>query len=123
MQGQDLGCQLLGVVVPLLTTLPALRTERANTAAIVNALATLRPLQINSPPSQQDFITMQNYANTLRNNLMAAVNNEQTVFSTISQGLLFQIVLGAASQPAGLGGNNLLIPLVLVMALGGSFGA
>ena len=121
--GQDMNGQLIAVLIPLMTTLPALRNSKANLGTLINSLTTMQPLApLTGPPTQADVNNMITYSNNLRANLLAACNNDQAVFSSISQGMLFQILIGAMGNSNSMGGTNMMLMLILVMALGGSFG-
>lgn len=121
-QQPDMNGQLLSIIIPMLTTMPALRASKTTTQSIISTLTELTPpAPIVGQPTQTDYNNLLTYANSIKSSVLQAVNNDQSVFSAISTSMLFSIVLPSLSNPYSMGGTNTMMMLVLFMAFGGIF--
>lgn len=119
--GQDMNNNLISFIIPLLTTLPGLRTGQ-NTAATLKANLQALPVPPALLPAQvvmgTDYNKLLDYANGIKTAVSGAFDNDNNTYNILRQGILLQVITQMAS-----GGNNQNTALFLVLALafGGGF--
>jgi hypothetical protein len=121
--GAPMDNSFITALIPLLLTLPGLRTGQVNAQALQTALAAITPpaaLQ-GGPPSQLDFNALLDYTKKIKDTLVNTLGNDTTVFSSLRQGALMQAMFGMMGGGGGGGGNNAMLFFVLAFSLGGGF--
>lgn len=115
--GGDSG--LLGLLLPIITTLPAVKNGQAVADQLKTQLAALpEPPQIVGQPTATDYNKLLSYATSVKNAVAQTVGNDSTVFAAIRQGILLQTLTGLFS---GGGGQNQSLLVILLLAFGGGF--
>lgn len=121
-QPQQSNMDLASMLIPVLVTLPALKSAKVNFATIQQNLSNLPiPADILGNPTAADYNALKNAVAGVRQNLQNAVNNDQAAFSAMSQGLIFSLIIPAFSNNQA-GGSNGIMLLVLLLALNGGLG-
>lgn len=120
---QSNGSDLAAMLIPVLLTIPALKTAGTNIAAIGQRLAALNlpPDVVGGNPTALDYNNLKNFAGSVRAELLQSVNNDQAAFSAMSRGLLLGLIIPAMMN-GNANGNNGLMLVVLLLALQGGLG-
>lgn len=113
----DLNSQLLGVILPIITTLPQVRNGAAVAEQLRVQLAALQdPPAVVANPTQADYNKLVSYAVSVKNAVAQTVGNDSTVFSAIKQGILLSSLSGLLG---GAGGGSSTLLVVLLLAFSG----
>lgn len=114
---QETGQSLIGMLLPILVTQPALRDGTSTAQQLQNALLQLGdPPQVPANPTQADFNKLVNYSISVKNAVTQAVGNDVKVFAALKQSILLQLV---GSLSLGGGGSNSSLLLIVLLAFGG----
>lgn len=120
-QQPDLNQGLLGLILPLVTTLPGLKNGQAVAQNLKNQLAALQPPPLLPVPGMnvtpQQYNDLVNYCLSVKNATEQAVGNDASTFGQIKQGLLLQAFAGLGT--GGGGGQNSILFLIILIAFGG----
>ena len=113
---------MMGLIIPLLTTLPALRNSKANTQAIQTALSQITiPADLLNAPTAADFNNLKGIVANVKTALQSTVTNDQAVFSQFAQAMIFQMSLPMMAG-GGVNGMTGMMLVVMMLALGGTLG-
>src|SRR5262245_44621805 len=89
MQGTGLNNSLIGVLLPIILTLPALKNGTTVAADLLKQLSLLvDPVQVTGNPTAADFNALLSYSKSVKNAVSQAVGNDATVFAALKQGVL-----------------------------------
>jgi len=115
--GGDMNSQLIGALIPLLTTLPSLTNAATASAALAVKLAAIvPPADLVANPSAGDINTLKTYTAKIQAALQEVVGTDTTTFAALRQQAMFSVII--PMMTGGGGGNNAMLPIVLMMALG-----
>lgn len=114
-----LGNNLLQTLLPIITTLPAVKNGQQIADNLQKQLAALTdPNQVTANPTPADFNALLNYSKSVKNAVTQAVGNDAGVFSALRQGILFSALSGGLGAQAG---QDTTLLIVLLLAFGGGF--
>ena len=114
-----LGGSLLQTLLPIITTLPAVKNGQLIAANLQTQLAALTdPSPVTANPTPADFNALLQYSKSVKNALQQSVGNDSAVFAAIRQGILFSALSGGLG---GQGGQDSTLLIVLLLAFGGGF--
>ena len=115
----NLGGNLLQILLPIITTLPAVKNGQQIAANLQTQLAALTdPNPVTANPTPADFNALLQYSKSVKNALQQSVGNDSSVFAAIRQGILFSALSGGLG---GQGGQDSTLLIVLLLAFGGGF--
>ena len=115
----NLGGNLLQILLPIITTLPAVKNGQQVAANLQSQLAGLTdPNQIGAPPTAADYNALLQYAKSVKNAVQQSVGNDSSVFAALRQAILFTALSGGLG---GQGGQDTTLLIVLLLAFGGGF--
>lgn len=114
-----LGNGLLQTLLPIITTLPAVKNGQQIADNLQKQLAALTdPNQVTANPTPADFNALLNYSKSVKNAVQQAVGNDTNVFAALRQGILFSALSGGLGAQAG---QDTTLLIVLLLAFGGGF--
>lgn len=115
----NLGGNLLQILLPIITTLPAVKNGQQVAANLQTQLAGLTdPNQIGAQPTAADYNALLQYSKSVKNAVQQSVGNDANVFAALRQGILFSALSGGLG---GQGGQDSTLLIVLLLAFGGGF--
>ena len=115
--GNDPNSQMLGMLLPLITTLPAF-TGASTAAAVLKAKITAitPPPAVTGTPTLAEHNALRDYAVAIQGALKETVGNDEVAFEALRKQAILSIISPMLSQG---GGGGSMIAIVLLMVFGG----
>lgn len=116
-QANDPNSQMLGVLLPLITTLPAF-TGASTAATVLKAKITAitPPPAVTGNPTLAEHNALRDYAVAIQGALKETVGNDEVAFEALRKQAILSIISPMLSQG---GGGGSMMAIVLLMVFGG----
>lgn len=125
-QQPDQSSQLIGMMLPLITTLPGLTDANARATAIATELAALGiPPQIGAQPTAADYNVLRDFTVKVEDVVKRHVDASTVAYAALRKQLLIGLLVPLLSSGFGGGGgaNNssmMIVVMLMLFASGGS---